>query len=394
MRDKTVSIDDFNPDRLMELARHRAHLTDFGANHFQLPLRVLTEAIRGEAQLNAQGVEAMGERLVNALANRLRRIALFKANPEIAEQEVDVAALIVGLPRTGSTMLHRLLAASPQLTAVKWWESVYPLPRAGDAEDVAHRKTDAERLVTEIMSSAAGFDAIHPLDAHAFDEELPLIEQSFMSNMPESMMYIPAYGEWLLGADQGHAYDELIDFLKIFQWQDPSRAGQKWVLKCPHHLTAVQTVLAKFPRAAIVMTHRPITKLMPSWYSMVASLTGAYSDADFAALQAEHWTQRLRRNLEDMVEARGGEAARFVDVDYRTLLEQPLVEAERVLSAAGLAPGGADVAAWNAWLNGNRRDNRPSHQYSIEEYGLTEARLHDEFAFYTQAYPMAGTTAA
>ncbi|WP_336951293.1 sulfotransferase [Sphingobium aromaticivastans] len=394
MRDIPASTDDFSPDRLMTFAKVRTGLEDFGEDHFLAPLEVLTRAIREEAQLNAAGVAAMGERLVNALANRLRRVALFKAHPEIADQKVEVAALIVGLPRTGSTMLHRLLSASPQLTAVKWWESVFPLPRDGDAEDVAHRQADAEQLVRDIMSSASGFDAIHPLDAHAFDEELPLIEQSFMSNMPESMMYLPSYGEWLLAADQSKAYDELIDFLKIFQWQDATRKGQKWVLKCPHHLTAVQTVLDRFPKAAIVMTHRPITKLMPSWYSMVASLTGAYSDADFAALQAEHWTQRLRQNLVDLVAARDKAADRFVDVDYRELLTQPLVEAQKVLAAAGLTVTDADLAAWQGWLDGNQRDNRPSHQYSIEQYGLTAARLDEDFAFYTKAYPMAASAAA
>ncbi|WP_311269544.1 sulfotransferase [Sphingobium sp. WCS2017Hpa-17] len=394
MRDIPASLEDFSPDRLMAFAKTRTGLEDFGPGHFLTALGVLTDAIRQEAQLNENGVGAMGERLVNALANRLRRVALFKAHPEIAEQRVEVAALIVGLPRTGSTMLHRLLSESPQLTAVRWWESVFPLPRDEGAGEVAGRKADAERLVVDIMSSASGFDAIHPLDAHAYDEELPLIEQSFMSNMPESMMYIPSYGEWLLGADQADAYDELIDFLKIFQWQDPSRAGQKWVLKCPHHLTAVDTVLSKFPTAAIVMTHRPITKLMPSWYSMVGSLTGAYSDADHAAPQAEHWTQRLRRNLVDMVAARNGAPARFVDVDYRDLLEQPLVEARKVLEAAGLAVDASDLDAWQGWLDGNRRDNRPSHQYSIEQYGLTRERLNADFAFYTEAYPMAAATVA
>lgn len=391
MRDIPASLDDFILDRLMAFATARTGLRNFGSDHFITPLTVLTDAIRAESQLNAAGVAAIGERLVNALANRLRRVALFESHPEIADQKVEVAALIVGLPRTGSTMLHRLLSASPQMTAVKWWESVFPLPRADGGGEIAERKADAEQLVKDIMSSADGFDAIHPLDAHAFDEELPLIEQSFISNMAESMMFIPSYGEWLLAADQSKAYDELIDFLKIFQWQDPERVGQKWVLKCPHHLTAVQTVMDKFPGAAIVMTHRPISKLMPSWYSMVASLTGAYSDTDFAAEQARHWTDRLRRNLKDMVKARDGATERFVDVDYRDLLKQPLDEARRVTAAAGLGVSEADLASWQAWLDANQRDNRPSHKYSIEQYGLTEAQLEEVFAFYTDAYPMAAS---
>ena len=391
MREKPENVSDFHPDKLLEFARIRTGLSDFGEGYFLEPLSVLTTAISNQAEINDAGIAAMGERLVNALANRLRRIALFQEHPEIDEEQVDVAALIVGLPRTGSTMLHRLLCASHQATGVLWWESVFPVPRVqAEDRDIPARKAEAEKLVSDIMSAADGFDAIHPLDAHAYDEELPLIEQSFMSNMPESMMYVPDYGNWLLAADQGKAYDELIDFMKIFQWHDASRSGQKWILKCPHHLTAVNTVLDAFPEAAIVMTHRPINQLMPSWYSMVASLTGAYSDTDHAAAQADHWTERLRRNLVDMVEARKRVPERFVDVGYKDLLKQPLEQAAHVFNAAGIAVAEEDKNEWQGWLDGNKRGNRPKHVYSLDEFGISEGRLAKDFAFYTDEYPAAG----
>jgi len=387
-----VRAQDLQVERLKELARARTGLADFGPAHFETPLGQLTRAMREEAALNAAGYAAMGERLVNALANRLRRVALFARHPEIADERVDVGAVIVGLPRTGSTMLHRLLAASPQATAVRWWESVFPLPResaADAAADRAGRIADSEALVAGIMAEAAGFDAIHPLDAHADDEELPLIEQSFVSNMPESMMFVPSYGDWLLAADQRAAYGELIDYLRVLQWQSPERRGARWILKCPHHLTAVDTVLEVFPDAAVVMTHRPIAQLMPSWYSMVATLTAAYSDADHARAQAAHWTARLRRNLADMVAARARKPGRFVDVDYRSLLDRPLAEAERVFGAAGLPVGQGDRDAWTGWLAANRRDARPTHRYSLEQFGISAERLRDDFAFYTSAFPNA-----
>jgi hypothetical protein len=393
MRDSVTDTAQLEPETLKAMARARTGLDEFGPPYFEQPLTVLTRAMREEADLNAAGFQAMGERLVNALSNRLRRIALVKAHPEIADEKVDVAALIVGLPRTGSTMLHRLIAASPQVTAVKWWESVFPLPRVGEdgdsGDEQASRIADAEQLVEDIMSQATGFDAIHPLDAHAFDEELPLIEQSFESNMPESMMYVPSYGDWLLAADQREAYLELVEYLRILQWQSPERRRQQWVLKCPHHLTAVRTVLEVFPDAVMVMTHRPIQQLMPSWYSMVATLTGAYSDSDRASAQAEHWTERLRRNLVDMVEARREAPDRFVDVDYRDLLVEPIRQAEQVFHAAGLTGSDADRAAWQAWLDGNKREGRPSHRYTIEQFGIDPGRLERDFRFYTEAFPVA-----
>ncbi len=383
-------IKSFEPRFLMEIAQSSTGLKDFGPDHFLEPLTVLTRAIRDEAQLNAEGVATHSARLVNALENRLRRQALLKAHPEIADEEVHVAIVIVGLPRTGSTMLHRLLAASPRATATLWWETIFPLPRNDGGEaDVAARKADAEALAAKLVESSQGFEAIHPMDANAHDEELTLIEQSFVSNIPESMLYVPSYGEWLLGADQTAAYHELIDWMKILQWQDPSRKGQKWVLKSPHHLTAVQTVLDVFPDAVIAMTHRRVEHVMGSWYSMVASLTGGNTDADLSSEQAAHWTQRLRRSLEQMTAARFRNESRFVDVHYKALLAEPLETARRVFAAAGLEVEPADEHAWQAWLDGNKRDNRPSHKYDVADYGISTDKLTRDFAFYSDRFDQA-----
>jgi hypothetical protein len=375
------------PQSLMALARQGTGLDDFGADHFFEPLSILTRSMREDARLNAHGVAQAARRLTNALENRLRRVALMTAHPEIAEEEVLVGAVILGLPRTGSTMLHRLLTASPQTTGPYWWETVFPLPRGeAGAADIATRKADAADLAAELIAASEGFEAIHPLNAGAIDEELPLIEQSFMSSLPESMMYLPGYGEWLLNADQSPAYDELIEWLKILQWQTPARRGKAWILKVPHHLSAVQTVLDKFPQAAIPMTHRRIEHLMGSWYSMVASLTGGNTDLDFGTEQAKHWTQRWHRNLVAMMAAREKAESRFVDIHYRDLLTNPLAAARKVFQAAGLPVADTDETAWANWLDGNKRDSRPSHKYDVADYGMSSADLTRDFAFYSDRF--------
>lgn len=386
---------DLTRDHVEQCAIARVGLTDFGSASYIPALDALLASMRDEAQLNAAGIAAQGERIVNALSNRLRRVDLLRRHPEILEETVNVAAVIVGLPRTGSTMLHRLLSASPQLTALRWWESVYPLPLDGDAvDDRADRIEKAKTLVADILGSAAGFEAIHPLDALAYDEELPLIEQSFLSSLPESGMYLPSYGAHLLAADQSYAYEELVQYLKILQWSSPERRGRRWVLKCPHHLSAVRLVLRIFPTAAIVMTHRPIDQLMGSWYSMVASSTGAGTDADFAHAQAEHWTHWWKHGTEELARARAGAEERFVDIDYRALLTEPLEQARRAATAAGLAITPTDITAWQAWLDGNQRDARPTHKYSLEQFGIDRARLDRDFAVYTKAFPMAAPISA
>lgn len=380
-----------DPAALMAEAQSRTGLSEFGPDQFREPLEVLTRSMREEAQLNAMGLAVQSERLVNALANRLRRIELMQRHPEIAEERVDVGVVIAGLPRTGSTMLQRLLAATPQTTAPYWWETIYPLPRgAPGAADVAARRADAEALAAQLVAASAGLEAIHPMDAHAHDEDLLLIEQTFVSNVPEAMLYVPSYGAWLAGADQTWSYAELIDWLKILQWQDPARRGRKWVLKSPHHLTATGTVLAAFPDAIIVMTHRRVEHVLGSYYSMVAALTGGNTDADFAQAQAAHWTVKLRANLADMMQARAAAPERFLDVFYDRLIPAPFEHARQIFTAAGLTPTPADEAGWATWMAANRRDNRPSHRYDVADYGTAPKALREQFAFYIDAFGLDG----
>lgn len=384
-------MDQLNAEHLIARARASTGLVDLGPDHFREPLDRLLRSMLDEAQLNEAGVNTHAGRLVNALENRLRRVDLIKRHPEILDEQVDVGVVIVGLPRTGSTMLQRLLAASPQATAMVWWETIFPLPRDDSgAADIAARKADAKALSDQLVAASEGFEAIHPMDAFAHDEELPLIEQSFISNIPEAMLYLPSYGVWLLAADQTHAYGELREWLKILQWQDPARRGKKWILKAPHHLTAVRTTLETFPNAIIAMTHRRVDHVMGSYYSMVGSLTGGNTDADLSSAQAAHWTQRLHRNLVDMIPVRAEQPARFFDIQYRALLTDPVGSARALFDAAGIPVTEADIAAWQQWLGGNKRDNRPSHKYDLADYGVDKARLLADFAFYSDTYVTEG----
>lgn len=379
---------DLTVDHLMAVASSRTGLEDFGPDQFKTPLSILLKSMREEADLSASGLKAQSERLINALVSRLRKTALIKSQPEVLEEDVQVAGVIVSLPRTGSTMLHRLLASSPKFTATKWWETIFPLPFPGDeAGDVSARIDAADTLVKQILSAASNFESIHPLSATAVDEELTLIEQSFMSNMPEAMMYVPSYGKWLLKADQTHAYQELLDYLKILQWQFPERRKQRWILKSPHHLTAIWTVLKLFPEAVVVNTHRDVTKVMPSWYSMVGSLTEADSDAaGLKTRQAEHWSWRLEVTLREFMQARQASTNRFVDIGYRKLMNDPVDVCRQFYTATGCPFDAEDKLAFDNHLKENMRDNRPSHTYRIEEFGVSEQQIKNRFSFYTDEF--------
>jgi hypothetical protein len=358
-------------DHLVNESRRQTDLTDFGSDRFLEPLRILVKAINTEAELTPSGFAAQRARLINALANRLRKQALLQAHPEIRDVPAEVAFAIVSLPRTGSTMLQRLLGASPSLTATRWWEAIFPLPMAGEGRTgnqirIAH----ASALIQQITNAAGNLHTIHKMDPHAHDEDLLIVEQSFVSTMPEAMMYVPSYGEYVLHADATWVYDELHEYLQILQWQTPGRETRRWVLKSPNHLLHVPVILDRFPTAVIIMTHRDITQVMGSWYSMAESLRRADSSANRTLDNVAHWNRRWRAGLNAMASARQTDPDRFFDVQYSDLLDDPMAVAAAV-HARGLLPfGHADRTALRAWLDANRRDDRPSHVYSLEEFGM------------------------
>lgn len=363
-------------------AQARTGLNDFGPTHFEQPLKILIKSINEEAQLTEAGLAAQTERLTNALSNRLRKQHLLQTYPEILDETVSVAVVITSLPRTGSTMLQRLLGASPNLTATLWWETIFPLPVEGESRYENHiRLEQAKALIQMITSAAENIETMHPMDPLAHDEDLMIVEQSFVSTMPEAMMYVPSYGAYVLQTDDSWVYDELTDYLRILQWQSPSRAGRKWILKSPNHMQHVPTVLRKFPEAVIAMTHRDIVQVMGSWFSLAESLRRADSNAGVTEQNVAHWINRWAAGLQTIATARAAAPDRFIDVAYTDLLAAPLHTAEAIHARAALPFGPDTHDSLQAWLTAHPRDARPSHRYALTDYGVDEATLQSALPF-------------
>lgn len=374
-------------DDLVAAARVKAGTQDFGDEWFREPLGVLVSSLNDEAQLSDTGLDMTRRRLVALLVDRLRLRAFQRQHPEVRDVEVVVAAEICGLPRTGSTLLHRLLAASPQLTSTASWECSYPLPFPGEGPDAAERKARAKARMELFLRLSPDFGDLHTVTWDEPEEDVILIDRSFTSMSYDSFYWVPSYGVWLRSYDQSRAYAELREWLQVLQWQDPSRQRRRWVLKSPHHLTAAATVLDAFPECRIVMTHRSPVQAVPSYASMVSTMTAQYSNAAEPHDIGRYWNDRFRETLVERFPAvRQTQPDRFVDVHFTAMLSQPLAETRRVLIALGLTPGPDDDAAWEAYLEQNRQERHGSHRYTAESFGLTDEQLARDFAPYVEAY--------
>lgn len=377
----TLKVDD-----LLATAATKAGHDAFGDPWFLEPLGVLVDALNDEAELSDLGHQMTERRLTALLVDRLRLRAYQREHPEVLGTEVHVAAEICGLPRTGSTLLHRLLAASPQLTSTLSWECSYPLPFPGEGPDAAVRKGKAKKMMDLFLELSPDFGDIHTVVWDGPEEDVLLLDRSFTAMSWDSFYWVPSYGVWLRSFDQGKAYAELRQWLQVLQHQDAAREGQRWVLKSPHHLTAADTVLDEFPDCRIVMTHRSPSSAVPSYASMVQAMSSQYSDKVDPVRIGRYWNERFRECLTGFAEVRARRPERFVDVPFKATVTEPLETAQRVLGELGLTVGPADVQAFQHYLEVNRQERHGSHSYTAEEFGLSPEQLARDFDFYERAY--------
>lgn len=382
--DARASLDEHS---IIAEARATAGLDDFGDESFREPLRVLLDSLDREAALTPLGRAIQRQRTIDLLVNRLRAEDHFTRHPEIQDEEIRRPIVIVGLPRTGTTLLHRTIAADPRFHAVLWYECRYPVPLGAvdePADGVDPRITRAQAEVRAMLDGSPALAAIHPLDALAADEEILLLEHSFRSTVPESSANVPSYARWLADHDHGEGYRDLRRFLQLLQWQKrrAGRAAERWVLKTPHHLGFADVVLREFPDALIVQTHRDPLDSIPSLASMICALWVLASDAVDSKEVARQWNAKMATALRHCLAVRDRYPERFVDVWYLDAVRDPIGQARRIYDVAGLAMTAAAEQAMRAFVATNPREGRPPHQYTLAEFGLSEDGIARDFAEY------------
>ena len=377
----------FDRDVLLSLAREKAGLSDFGESWFIEPMDRFIAAANREAQLTPAGFAAQTEGIVKGLTSRLRLIEDIKRHPEICDEQVVVGGVILGLPRTGSTIFHRLLASAPGMTAIRWFEAqnYAPFPGEEPGNPVA-RRAYARQMIDGWLQLSPELASIHPLDPDAPDEEVLILGTLFVSTMVEAMTFVPSFARWLNGYDQSQGHEDLKTILKYLQWQEPARRGAKWILKSPSNLAYTELAANAFPDALLIMTHRDPLETVPSYVSMEAALyklSAAVPDREVGAFWFDRLVEWIRHF--EAARARIGEG-RFIDIDYRDVSSNPLAQAECVLSRMGVESTVGLQDALAEFVAGNKREQRPPHVYAPARFGLEDKAIRDALADYRSRY--------
>ena len=375
-----------NANEIIDQAKSETGLSDLGEPLFLEGLNRLIDSINNEANLNEIGIQAQPIRIKGLLSNRLRFEEDLKKFPEILEQQIIAPIVIVGLPRTGSTMTHRLLASDPNHTAMLWWEGRYPalLPgeKRGDVE--ARMKLGKAEVDAVVAASPEALD-IHPWDYKGADEEILLLEHNFLSTVPESFMALPSYSEWIEEQDHTLAYEDLKKFIQYLQWQNPGREKKRWVLKSPHHLGFINKMISVFPDAKIIQTHRDPVKTVPSFCSMCANLFEPLTTNFDKVFIGKHWSNKLTRALNHCMNISEKHPDNFLDLEFLNMIKDPIDEMKKIYEFIGEPFGEKTEVAMEAWREENKHE-MGAHKYSLEEYDLTESQINDNFAKYQQKY--------
>ena len=385
---------DLSAEFLMAKAKKEVSLDDFGDMAFLEPMRILIESIEAEANLTPFGRMVQQGRMIGLLKNRLLVQEAVKCNPEILQEKIEAPLVIVGLQRTGTTMLHRMLAQDASNLTMAWWQGGNPAPGAIAGNKEADTSEDPRILAAEKQIKALAylnpdFMAIHPMDARAADEEILLLDFSFISTTPEAAMHVPSYAKWLEGHDNTPAYEYLKLLLQYLQWQD-KKAGnlrKRWVLKTPHHLEYLDILLKTFPGAKLIQTHRDPVQTLASFCSMIAVGRGLGTDHVDPIEIGQHWGRKVSLMMDKTLAVRDkiGDSY-FIDVNYKDVITDPVAEIRRIYTAIGDEVSVEFEQAIQCWRQENDQHKHGKHEYKLEDFGLNEDNEKQRFLRYRQRF--------
>lgn len=368
---------------LLEGAERATGLLDLGDPSFREPFRKLLASLETEAQLSPVGRFILRERIVSGLANRMRIEEEIRENPGIVSERIGSPIVIVGLQRTGTTLLHRLLASDRRIRALASWEALCPARLAPPGKPDP-RIANAQLAERSLKYLAPDFFAVHPVEAAAPEEDVLLLDLSFRSTVPEATLRVPTYARWLEDQDQTPAYRMLERALQVLQAQ---RMADRWVLKTPHHLEWLDVLLSVFPDALVVWTHREPASTVASFCSMVAHGRGVFSDRVDPVEIGRDWSRKVKRMVERAMAAREAAGERyFVDVRYDDLVRDPIAQVRRIYERAGMAWTRDGEVSMKDLLRTHTQHRFGEHRYRLEDFGLDRAQLDQQLAAYRSRF--------
>jgi len=353
---------------------------------FQPALELLRASCQATAALTPKGRRVLDSTIVRHLVNRLLVEAEMQARPELASRPAGPAIVVTGLPRTGTTLLHNMLALDPESRTLRFWEALRPVPPRpeegmSEAELVRRASTWLERLYELVPE----FRSIHAATAEGPEECDALLQNDFASQHFDDMFNAEAYSRWLATAPLRGEYRSYARQLGVLR--RPQDGTDPWVLKSPSHLGHLDALLEACPDATIIHCHRDPLEAVPSYASLVLCLRRAYSDDVSPVVVGHQAMRRCETALARALAVRRGEPDRFIDVAYRDLVRRPLATVKGIYEKLGRRLPDEAESSITAWLVSHPRHQHGVHRYSGASFGLAPGAIAEAFAPYVDEFP-------
>jgi Sulfotransferase family len=375
------------PDALMDAAVAKTGLSDFGADTFREPLDVLCAAFRTEAGLSGPGVVSNHALLVQLLSNRLLIQDLLQRHPEIHDVRIEAPIIVCGLPRTGTTHLHNLMAADTNLRSLPYWESLEPVlpeserPAPGEPDPRIARTAVALDFINSAMPY---FKRMHEMTVDHVHEEIQLLAIDFSTMLFETTAAMPSWRDYYLAHDQTPHYEYMRTVLKVLQWL---RGGDRWVLKSPQHIEQFPALRATFPDATFVVTHRDPLSVTTSVATMIAYTARLSHERVDPHFIGGYWADRIERMLRSCADERDVlPAGQSIDVPFDEFMADDVAMVGRIYELAGQPMTDGARAAMQAFMDEHPRGKFGGIRYDLADFGLDPAERRQALRFYTDRF--------
>jgi hypothetical protein len=372
-------------ETMLATARALTDLDDFGDDGWREGFRVLVNSLQDEANLNIVGRLMARNDIVRSLVNRLEVTATLAQHPEIRGVRIDAPVLVVGTGRSGTSLVHELLAQDPRHRVARTWELLHPCPppeRATYERDPRIAAAGQEYTFWHLVTPE--YLTMHENGGNVPNEDLLIDMLEFASDQFMGSYPTPSYARWLARADLAPVFRAHRRFLKLLQWRCP---GERWVLKCPSYLSKLPAFFAEYPDAYVVLTHRDPIKVLPSLVSIMATLQWMHCDTVDVQRIVKNAVMGTAIAMDLVMQWRADGTLpddRIIDVRFADLVADPVGTFRTVYARTGSSLDDADGV--RAYLDEKPRDRHGRHDYDFSDTGLDLDETHARFAAYMACY--------
>ena len=364
------------PQSLIEAAIKQSGLDDFGEGPHLDALQRLCTALEDEAQLSFLGRYLVRHQLLKGLLDQLHLQDWFRRHPEIADEKIEQPLIIIGMPRTGTTILHELMTLDAANRNPLFWEVAHPFPPpekasyTTDARIQLHRREldFSHYLMPEVQK-------MHRMGTQLPQECVAVTAYVFTSMLYNTIFYIPSYTHWLRhGTDHAAAFRFHRRFHQLLQWRNK---GARWVVKSPAHLWMLPALLKEYPDARLVQTHRDPLRILSSLTSLSATLRQAYSTHIDTQVFAREWSDTCAWALNASLAARQSgiiQPERVADLQFRDFMQTPARCVQSIYDRFALPFPATMAADIDNYIAANPSDKHGGHQHSFADIGLDLAQ--------------------